>query len=356
MEDTAYISTSGSFWILYDSFENDQETDQDSPGCWKNIDQEAAALKPIIPRILFHDSNDKSNNNKENDSFEKSGASSTTSTPGDSQEESSTVVSICCSPNRSGSSLVTRSPTSVFKMEQCMTESPEPNESNKKTESPDRVNQNKSSLPHDPLKGVVESRKAMEQKLASPAASMDDDDDDDDDCSGPRNMFMPAIYSVRSPPSSPSASKSTRTSHHQQSYPDSKKDALSILLLDVRLKIFEIVAVEHVTKETTVGDVLSKARVQAMDSRLSQQTYLSLCNAVHELAAPISPVQSLLEDQENKKNDKDDPSLGRLLLAVPEGSTPAQVQQIQRALWSHPIMQRWWKEERRYRGTRNHRH
>ena len=137
---------------------------------------------------------------------------------------------------------------------------------------------------------------------------------------------------------------------------------LSILLVECTQKVFEIVSVNHTTQETTVGDVLSKARVQATDPLLSEQSYISLCNQSHELAAPMLPVHLMVQlakskykgnDSDNKsskkkkkkRKDDDDPSMGRLLMAVPEGSTAKQVRKIQRVLWTHPRVQRWWKRK-----------
>lgn len=155
------------------------------------------------------------------------------------------------------------------------------------------------------------------------------------------------------------------------------KTTLSILLLECHQKIFEIVAVEHVTAETSVGDVLSRARAQATDPRLSLQTYVSLCNSVNEMAAMMLPVHLMMNANKTntgilrkgrkhgettlKKYDRleaasrrhGDPSLGRLLVAVPEGSTAETVRQIQKALWSHPRIQRWWKKENCLSGNKS---
>lgn len=151
---------------------------------------------------------------------------------------------------------------------------------------------------------------------------------------------------------------------------------LHILLVEISQKIFEIVQVDHTTRETTVGDVLSRARVQATDPLLSQQTYVSLCNANHELAAPMLPVNLMVVNETNttnkfspctgsetsprasekmlqkydereQKESVDDPSMGRLLVAVPEGSSASQVRRVQKALWKHPRVQRWWKKQQR---------
>jgi len=208
----------------------------------------------------------------------------------------------------------------------------------KKGMSREHKMKSKSYLPHDPLLGS-----STPSKACTP-------------------LQLPAKYDVRE-----SERHSTSDKPLLVLYPDSQT-ALSILLVDCKKKIFEIVAVEHVTSETTVGDVLSKARTQASDPRLSQQTYVSLCNSVNDLAAPMLPVNLIvnaghtddtgtetsfsLNEETAKKAEALDPTLGRLLMAVPEGSSPSEVRAIQRALWSHPRVQRWWKRENRFSGQR----
>lgn len=131
--------------------------------------------------------------------------------------------------------------------------------------------------------------------------------------------------------------------------------ALSILLLHPVLRIFEIVVVD-VMNDTTVGDVLSKARANAMDESLSAQKYVSLCNRTQELAAPMLPV-SLLVPGDRSKERRGAPSSnggddclcrremeGRLLVAVPECSTAVACQSIRRVLWKNPKVQRWWNQ------------
>jgi hypothetical protein len=152
------------------------------------------------------------------------------------------------------------------------------------------------------------------------------------------------------------------------------QSTLSILLLECHQKVFEIVAVDHVTAETSVGDVLSRARSQATDPRLSRQTYTSLCNSVNEMAAMMLPVHLMMdleqstEKRERKQREptlkkydrleaarKTCDDLGRLLVAVPEGSSAEAVREIQKTLWCHPRVQRWWRKENRYSGKRSHR-
>jgi hypothetical protein len=155
--------------------------------------------------------------------------------------------------------------------------------------------------------------------------------------------------------------------------PDSQS-SLSILLLECHQKVFEIVAVDHVTAETSVGDVLSRARSQATDPRLSRQTYTSLCNSVNEMAAMMLPVHLMMDVEQstgNRERKRKEPTLqkydrleaarktcddlGRLLVAVPEGSSAEAVREIQKTLWCHPRVQRWWRKENQYFGKRDNR-
>ena len=312
-------------------------------------------------------------------------------------------------PSVANSNVVTRSPVSVLQMKQYTIKTPKnadaegdsatPGQENKESSpsrkssgfksrerqddriayslgagkkgmAPEHRLQSKSYLPKDPLQGLLDKKDPT--KAVSPphkGGNPAEDDDDEEEPAAP--LLMPSTYNVRNPSSPTSASAATR--ERQLVLCPNSKTALSILLVDISQKIFEIVAVDHIMPETSVGDVLSKARVQATDSRLSQQTYVSLCNAVNELAAPMLPVQLIVNvdneaDGENKKvslkgydkleksqEEQKDPSMGRLLMAVPEGSSAEQVRRIQRALWSHPRMQRWWKKENRFSGQRRHR-
>lgn len=271
-------------------------------------------------------------------------------------EDTSTIASVC--PTRMTSWNAHRSPTSILQMEQYRILSPI--DGQKSENSSSRLASGFRSSVQDgrmhyhlgtgkqgmsftqklEYKTFLSKRSTKENRQVEKINESNDEeiDDHEEDDTGSRDTqsLMPSIYSVercspaRSPSREPNPCPSTKT-------------CLSILLVDIRLKIFEIVVVDHVTNETSVGDVLSKARLNATDSRLSQQTYISLCNAINELAAPMLPVIFIVSDEAD--NPGDDPSLGRLLLAVPEGSSAAQVRRIQRALWSHPRIQRWWKSE-----------
>lgn len=122
---------------------------------------------------------------------------------------------------------------------------------------------------------------------------------------------------------------------------------LSILLLSPIAKIFEIVLVDVCLSNTTIGDTLCKARATATDVHLSEQKYVSLCNRQQELAAPMLPVSLLVEQclsgGGRTEEDRRAAMEGRLLVAVPDGSTSTECQAIRRMLWKNPRIQRWWK-------------
>ena len=125
---------------------------------------------------------------------------------------------------------------------------------------------------------------------------------------------------------------------------------LFVLLVDPPSKLFEIVTV-NLLPETTVGDVLSKARAQATE--LSQPHYVSLCTTTgQDLAAPMLPLSCV--------------DHASLVAAVPEGYAPSHIGQILVALSKHRRVQRFlerldptqrptqrerrkWKEEKRAR-------
>jgi hypothetical protein len=148
-----------------------------------------------------------------------------------------------------------------------------------------------------------------------------------------------------------------------RSLPSIHSRALSVLLVNSVLKIFEIVLVD-ILNDTTVGDVLSKARAYATDHVLGGQKYMSLCNLRQEIAAPMLPVSLLvaswkmagrhakLADQDEARRVDEDNRRemeARLLVAVPEGSTATECQMIRRMLWQNPKVQRWWRQSDPFR-------
>lgn len=111
---------------------------------------------------------------------------------------------------------------------------------------------------------------------------------------------------------------------------------LSILLVDMRNKIFEVVTCD-VNRETTVGDVLAKARSLATDPALSEQKYVSFCYGEQEFGAPMLPVHVVVDWEKHKTRP--------LVVAVPTGATSAEMRSVKRVLWKNPKMRGWWKQQ-----------
>jgi hypothetical protein len=146
-----------------------------------------------------------------------------------------------------------------------------------------------------------------------------------------------------------------------------------VLLVEPSQKIFEVVKIDPTAaSETTgatpttrggkttplhqseggltVGDVLAQARTGATDPALASQKYVSLCNGMQELAAPMLPVDLLSRPNKDKGGDKGSERKKRrkfpeMLMAVPEGSTADVVRQIHSRLMQNPRMQRWWRQQ-----------
>jgi hypothetical protein len=116
--------------------------------------------------------------------------------------------------------------------------------------------------------------------------------------------------------------------------PKRHRGSLYILLLECDHKVFEVVSVD-VQRDTTIGDALAKARSSATDPLLSEQKYFSLCNSTQELAAPMLPVDLLMNWDENKNEP---------LIAVPAGATAVEVREVKRILWENPRTKRWWEQ------------
>jgi hypothetical protein len=109
--------------------------------------------------------------------------------------------------------------------------------------------------------------------------------------------------------------------------------SLCVLLADLGSKIFEVVPCD-VNRETTVGDVLSKARSMATDPALSEQKYVSFCYGNQEFGAPMLPVSVMIDWDKHKTRP--------LVVAVPMGSTAAEMQSVKRVLWKNPKLKEWW--------------
>jgi hypothetical protein len=110
---------------------------------------------------------------------------------------------------------------------------------------------------------------------------------------------------------------------------------LSILLVDMRNKIFEVVACD-VNRETTVGDVLAKARSMATDPALSEQKYVSFCYGMQEFGAPMLPVHVVIDWEKHRTRP--------LVVAVPMGATAHEMQSVKRVLWKNPKLRDWWTQ------------
>ena len=123
---------------------------------------------------------------------------------------------------------------------------------------------------------------------------------------------------------------------------------IRVLLVEPMQKLFEVVVVDT-TEETTVGEVLAKARVSATDAALSDQKYVSLCNQQQELAAPMLEVHLLLTNDYDNDNDDEDydyySNKTTVLAAVPEGYTAGEIRYIQNMLINNPRMKRWLQQD-----------
>ena len=112
--------------------------------------------------------------------------------------------------------------------------------------------------------------------------------------------------------------------------------SLSILLVEMSQKIFEIVSVD-IFADTTVGDALAKARSVATDPALSEQKYVSICYGSQDFGAPMLPVSLLIDWNRHKTRP--------LAVAVPTGHSAAEMQAVKRVLSKNPRIQRWWRQQ-----------
>ena len=114
------------------------------------------------------------------------------------------------------------------------------------------------------------------------------------------------------------------------------RSSLAILLADIKSKVFEVVAID-IQQDTSVGDVLSKARTSATDPALSEQKYVSFCYGTQEFGAPMLPVNLVIDWEKHKTRP--------LVVAVPVGSTASEMQSVKRVLWKNPKLRDWWKQD-----------
>jgi len=130
--------------------------------------------------------------------------------------------------------------------------------------------------------------------------------------------------------------------------------SISILLIDPRRKTFEIVSVHLLSRGTSIGEVLEKARAGAVDKDLSLQTYSGLCNDGDFTSNRDLPILKFLPSSQNGPRTKRDRFVSdddqimkremerRLLVAVPTHSTPKECQKIRSLLWKNAKLQAWW--------------
>jgi hypothetical protein len=114
------------------------------------------------------------------------------------------------------------------------------------------------------------------------------------------------------------------------------RGSLAILLVDIVSKIFEVVSID-IQQDTSVGDVLAKARTCATDPALSEQKYVSFCYGDQEFGAPMLPVNLVIDWEKHKTRP--------LVVAVPVGTTAYEMQSVKRVLWKNPKLRDWWKQE-----------
>jgi len=127
--------------------------------------------------------------------------------------------------------------------------------------------------------------------------------------------------------------------------------SISILLIEPKRKIFEIVSVD-ISRGTPIGAVLEKACQRADDVNIKRQTYIGLCNtteATMDMKLPILKFLPSLNDRQKKKERflSEDEQMKRemerrLLVAVPNKATARECIKIRGLLWRNPKLQTWW--------------
>jgi hypothetical protein len=92
----------------------------------------------------------------------------------------------------------------------------------------------------------------------------------------------------------------------------------SILLMNPRRKLFEIIQVSFLPEHTTVGDLLEGIRDVATDPRLAHQTYTGLAYQGMHISAPMVPVDMIVEAETD----------GKPLLAVPLNYSAGRIERM----------------------------
>lgn len=131
--------------------------------------------------------------------------------------------------------------------------------------------------------------------------------------------------------------------------------SISILLIEPKRKIFEIVSVD-IARGTPIGTVLEKACQKADDVHIRRQTYVGLCNtteATMDMKLPVLKFLPSLNDSSSRQKKKKERFLSedeqmkremerRLLVAVPNKATARECIKIRGLLWKNPKLQTWW--------------
>ena len=107
---------------------------------------------------------------------------------------------------------------------------------------------------------------------------------------------------------------------------DSVSPECLILLMNPRLKIFEIVRIRYEVETTTVGELLSKLKDEATDPRLARQSYTGLAYQGLHISAPMVPIDILLEAE----------ATGKPLFAVPQHYSAGQIECMANELLKRP--------------------
>jgi hypothetical protein len=109
------------------------------------------------------------------------------------------------------------------------------------------------------------------------------------------------------------------------------KEKCLILLMEPKLKIFEIVQVLYQPELTTVGDILQQVRLDATDIRLAKQTYTGLTYQGIHITAPMVPIDMLLQAEVESKRFRKP-----ILLAVPTLFSADQIEVLAPQLLTSP--------------------
>jgi hypothetical protein len=217
---------------------------------------------------------------------------------------------------------------------------------------------------------------------ASASATMMLTPEDDYENQENSKLFCPAVGQEESqalPPTTPQVDDRDDLDHDNINDDDYEDDAdlrptetptpfLYIWLLAPECKIFEVVKVSYNPSETTIGQVLGKARDAATDPVLADQHYVSLCNDEHEFVAPMLPISFLLNSGDkmdrggggnNNKtifsgsSNKPSLSVTPTIMAVPDGSTAIIVRHIRNVLMQNPRIARWLQQQDIFQPTKS---